>query len=134
SIRSTGGNGGNGEMVLCCYPPDCSFVCAHFMLWLQPKGRAKKSATSADFLPLLAALQALGGFDQLEEFRAVVAGVFAEPFLRELRHGVKSSVALELRLPQDHAEQGHRGGELEIGRGLCVRTAGILGRRFDQLA
>lgn len=57
----------------------------------------------------------LGLLHHFQKRMAVTVNIAVESFLGDLEHGVASEFALELRVPQQHAERGHGGGEFEVG-------------------
>ena len=60
--------------------------------------------------------------DQLEELRAVAAGVRALAGLGPRTRAIERRRPTVLRVPQEHAEGGDRGREPEVGRGPIERA------------
>src|SRR5205085_676274 len=74
------------------------------------------------------------GVDHAEKIAAIAFGVAAERLLRELAHLVVRRVAFELRVAQQHAQLGDRGGEAQVVRGRGDVAVRVSERTGDQLA
>ena len=85
------------------------------------------------FINLLA-LELLRLPHHVEELRAVAVLIAAEAALGQLEVGGVGEVAFVLRVPQQQAEAGDGGGELEVVRRLGERLAVVGDRPFELLA
>lgn len=82
----------------------------------------------------LPVLKCLGFVDEVEEFGAVAAGIFAEGGGGGFCDGGEGARAAILAAPEDHAEGGDRGGELEVGGGGVEGGAAVGEGVFEELA